>query len=203
MENLVKKINEIEMPKDMQERMIRKCYQEMEEKIMNKNRTKRIFKKPVVAVASLALCICLTGVTGLAAAGGKLEGFFKDIVGWNGAVTGTSYEQATEEVEFQVLVVSQELAVEITMLQPETAPYNSLEQVGIKSYKIIDEDGNIVIEGKETASEKVVNGTVKIGIVMDDISQGKYKLYVSELVGSAKAEQPLVLSGNWECEFTK
>ena len=58
----VNKIKEIEMPKDMQQRIIEKCYIETEKKNMNK-----MFKKPMVAVASFALCVCLMGVTALAA----------------------------------------------------------------------------------------------------------------------------------------
>lgn len=50
----------------------------------------------------LVLCLCLTGVTALAATG-KLQGFFSDITGWNGAVVGTSYEQATKELEVKAM----------------------------------------------------------------------------------------------------
>ena len=31
--------------------------------------------------------------------------------------------------------------------------------------------------------------------------EGKYELIVSEMVGSSKADQPLVISGTWEVEF--
>ena len=77
----VNKIRKIEMPKDMQRRIIENCYMEMEKKRMNK-----MFKRPMVVAASFALCVCLTGVTALAATG-KLEGFFKDVKRWDGAVS--------------------------------------------------------------------------------------------------------------------
>ena len=96
----VNKIKEIEMPKDMQQRIIEKCYIETEKKRMNK-----MFKKPMVAVASFAVCVCLMGVTALAATG-KLEGYFRDIKRWDGAVIGTAYEQATDEVELNIIDVS-------------------------------------------------------------------------------------------------
>ena len=38
---------------------------------------------------------------------------------------------------------------------------------------------------------------------LENISDGEYTLIVSELVGSAKAEQPLGLTGNWECSFRR
>ena len=47
----------------------------------------------------------------------------------------------------------------------------------------------------------VDGSTAKVKIPLNDISEGTYKLVVSKLIGGAKAEQPLVLSGNWECEF--
>ena len=128
----VNKIKEIEMPKDMQQRIIEKCYIETEKKKMNK-----MFKKPMVAVASFALCVCLMGVTALAATG-KLEGYFRDIKRWDGAVIGTAYEQATDEVELNIVEVSDKLVVEITMVNFKEAPYSFFEMFGIKNYKIVE-----------------------------------------------------------------
>lgn len=50
---------------------------------------------------------------------------------------------------------------------------------------------------------EIVDGNVTVTISLDNISSGAYKLVVSELVGSSKANQTLILSGIWECEFTK
>ncbi len=199
---LVKKLNEIEMPKEMQERIIENCYTEMEEKIMNKNTRKNYFKKPMVVAASLALGLCLTGITAWAAAG-KLEGFFRDITGWNGAVIGTSYEQATDEMELKVLNVADELIIEVTMVKPNVAPYSVFELMGVEEYNVVDKDGNVIAEGKTTEMAEVSDGKVNINIPLENIAGGEYKLLVSKFVGSAKADQPLVISGAWECEFTK
>lgn len=76
---LVEKLNEFEMPKEMRDRIIRNCYIESEEQTMHKNTTKKFIKKPMAVAASFVLCLCLTGVTALAATG-KLQGFFKDIL---------------------------------------------------------------------------------------------------------------------------
>ncbi len=199
---LKRKVNEIEMPKEMQERIIKNCYMEMEEKTMNKNTTKNYFKRPMVAVASLALCVCLTGVTALAATG-KLEGFFKDITSWNGAVVGTSYEQATDEIEVSVVSVTDELTIEATMIEPKDAPYSLLETLGVESYKITDMTGKVIVKGGTSEAAEIVDGKVILNIALEDLANGEYKLIVSSFVGGAKAEQPLVISGNWECEFTK
>ena len=195
---LVRKVKEIQMPTDMQQRIIENCYYEMEEKKMST--TKKFFQKPVVIVATFVFCLCFTGVSVLAGTS-KLEGFFKDIMRWDGAVIGTFYEQATHEVEINVCDVSKELVVEITILNLSQAPYYTFESFSIAKYKIIDKNGNVVVENEILESSSIKDGKVNIGIPLGKISAGEYKLVVSELIGSSKADQPLVLSGTWECEF--
>ena len=190
-------IKEIEMPKDMQQRIIEKCYIETEKKSMNK-----MFKKPMVAVASFALCVCLMGVTALAATG-KLEGYFRDIKRWDGAVIGTAYEQATDEVEVNIIEVSDKLVVEITMVKPKEAPYSFFEMFGIKKYKIVDTNGNVIVENENLEMSAIANNKVLVNVPLDGVANGEYTLIVSELVGSSKAEQPLGLSGTWECSFRR
>ena len=193
----VNKIKEIEMPKDMQQRIIEKCYIETEKKSMNK-----MFKKPMVAVASFALCVCLMGVTALAATG-KLEGYFRDIKRWDGAITGTAYEQATNEVELNIIEVSDKLVVEITMVNFKEAPYSFFEMFGIKNYKIVDVNGNVIVENENLEMSAIANNKVLVNVPLDGVANGEYTLIVSELVGSSKAEQPLGLSGTWECSFRR
>ena len=193
----VNKIKEIEMPKDMQQRIIEKCYIETEKKKMNK-----MFKKPMVAVASFALCVCLMGVTALAATG-KLEGYFRDIKRWDGAVVGTAYEQATDEVEMNIIEVSDKLVVEITMVNFKEAPYSFFEMFGIKNYKIVDANGKVNVENENLEMSAIANNKVLVNVPLDGIANGEYTLIVSELVGSSKAEQPLGLSGTWECSFRR
>ena len=193
----VNKIKEIEMPKDMQQRIIEKCYIETEKKKMNK-----MFKKPMVAVASFALCVCLMGVTALAATG-KLEGYFRDIKRWDGAVIGTAYEQATDEVEMNIIEVSDKLVVEITMVNFKEAPYSFFEMFGIKNYKIVDANGKVIVENENLEMSAIANNKVLVNVPLDDVGNGEYTLIVSELVGGSKADQPLGLDGTWECSFRR
>ncbi len=188
-------IKRIEMPKEMQERIIRNCDRSLEGKHMS-------FKKVMTIAASLVLCLCVTGVTALAASG-KLEGFFKDIRGWNGAVTGTSYEQATHEVEVNITEVSEELVVEVKMLKVEDAPYRYFELLGIKTYEILDNQDNVILKGTASEMMGVFEGKSCISLSVNSLLSGEYKLLVTELVGSSKADQPLVVRGTWECDFTK
>ena len=215
MHDLSKKVKEIEMPKEMRERIVKNCYMEMENYNMNKTNktsTNKSFKK-YMAAASLAFCVCLTGVTTLAATG-KLQGFFKDIKRWDGAIVGTSYEQATDEIDVSVIATSGELIVTVKMLNPTTAPYNSFDTFGIESYEIMDSEGKIVVKGNtdthinmssgETSTmSELLDGTAIISIPLENLSTGSYKLLVTEFVGASKADQPLVISGNWECDFIR
>ena len=155
-QNLLKnEMMAIEMPEDMKQRIVTNCYQELtmekEKTSMNdrKNVGNMLWKKPLVAAAALALCLCLTGITALAATG-RLQGFFKDITNWNGAITGTSYEQATEEIRVSAAVDGELLIVDVEFLIPETVPYSEFEQFGIGSYEVVDEAGIVVVEGKAT-----------------------------------------------------
>ena len=49
----------------------------------------------------------------------------------------------------------------------------------------------------------IANNKVLVNIPLDDVGNGEYTLIVSELVGSAKADQPLGLTGSWECSFRR
>lgn len=197
---LKEKVSGIEMPDEIRARIIKNCYLKMEEETMRKNSGNTFFRKPMVAVASLALCICLTGVTALAATG-KLQGFFKDITRWDGAVVGTSYEQATDEVEVKAMGTDDGVKVEVTYLIPDKAPYTEFEQLGIHAAQIVDMNGMVIVKDIVSELSKVQDGKVNILISLEDIVTGNYTLRVCELVGSKKADQPLVLRGNWECRF--
>jgi len=156
----------------------------------------------LVAVASFASCICLTGVTALAVSG-KLDGFFKDVTRWDGAVVGTSYEQATEEIDVQVTEVSDALKLEVTLLTPGVAPYTAIAQLGINAYQITDSEGNVIVKEGVAEGVEISDGKVAIDIPLTEVPGGSYKLQITELVGTAKAEQPLPIRGVWVCEFVR
>ncbi|MBR1854388.1 MAG: hypothetical protein IJ794_14820 [Lachnospiraceae bacterium] len=217
---LMQQIKAIKMPQKMQQRIIDNCYKEMEitmmkhtyngEMCVEKNKT--LFMRPMAAAASLILCFCLAGVTGLAASG-KLQGFFRNIVRWDGAVTGTTYEQATDEIHMQITDVADTLTVEFTILDPTVAPYAYIDTFGIKEYTIVNADGKVVA-GNDVSPDKAVkdqsldmaklsNGNATVTIPLTSVPAGEYTLIITKLVSSAKADQPLEISGVWECTFIR
>ena len=203
MKDFAKTMQNIEMSDGMQARILDNCYkkinQETEYKIMTK-KTNRFFKKPLATAAAIALCLCIGGVTAIAATG---KGFFKDVTRWDGAVTGTVYEQATEEIKISVTEATDSLTVVATVVDPTMVPYMTFDEMRIGSYKIVDSLGNVVIEGVSNEMFPYENGQITVLISVENLESGTYKFIVDSFVGGSKADQPLSISGNWECEFTK
>lgn len=210
---LAEKVKKIEMPDDMRKRIIQKYNQEIELKKYEKNikrkkgvigmkiRNKNKFlKKQLPMTAALVLGICITGVTALAATG-KLEGFFKDIKNWNGAIVGTAYEQATEEITVNIAEAGEELSVLVTIINPENPPYSESELFGIESYRIEDMSGNVIIKESSNEERVMFDNQMSLKIPLVQVSSGEYKLIIEQFISEKKADQPLVISGFWECEF--
>lgn len=170
------------------------------EVIEMKMRKKFAFRKSAGIAVAACLFLALS-VTGLAASG-VLQGFFRDITSKNGTIVGTSYEQASDEISMEVTVNDEMLTATVTFVNPQLVPYSEAEQLGIASYQIIDANGKVVTEGA-TESAEIVNGQVAVDIKIDDIDSGSYKLLVTSFVAEKKADQPLNINGNWECDFAK
>jgi len=203
-ELLKKKMEEIKMTGAMQERILQNCLKETEKErtdlsMMEKKNNKRWFQKPLAVAAALALCLTVGGVTAFAASG---EGFFKDITDWRGAVTGTTYEQATDEITVNVIAEAGVLKVEAVFVEAEKAPYSEVEQLAIGKYQVIDANGNTVARGDAGEAVPVQDGQTALMLDVEELPAGQYILQLQSFIGSKKAEQPLSINGNWECEFS-
>ena len=62
-----------------------------------------------------------------------------------------------DEVEVNVIGVTNELTVEISMLKPNEVPYREFESFGIEEYKIVD--ANKMIGGKKADHPLVLSGS--------------------------------------------
>ena len=168
---------------------------------MNNRKNTSFFRKPAAVFAALAVCLSLS-VTALAATG-VLQGFFRDITNHSGAIVGTSYEQATDEIDMDVTVDGDELTVLATFVDPNMFPYRESQLLGIADYRIMDAEGNVVQEGTTDKFTPVANGQASIVLELNELATGSYKLIVTAFVSEKKADQPLNISGTWECEFSK
>ncbi len=93
------------------------------------------------------------------------------------------------------------LRVEVIFLVPGQFPYLSTEQMKIHAADIVDMDGRTIIKDISSEPAKVENGMVILPVFVENLPSGKYRLQISEWESSKKADQPLVLYGDWECEF--
>lgn len=153
------------------------------------------------AAVAAALAICVILPVAAMAASGNLKGFFEDVTDPFRTVVGTSYEQATDEIDVTASVDGAQLIVTATFVDPEMPPYSESERLSIAAFQILDAEGNAVVEGSAESVE-VSNGQAAIGIPLDDLASGSYTLAVSSFVSEKKADQPLSLSGSWKCSFS-
>lgn len=194
-------VEKIELSEEMRARIIKNCEShalyETEESTMPKSKTGRRFKGPAMAAAVLFLCLCSTGV----AAAGRL-GFFRNITDWKGAIVGTKYEQASDEIKAEVFVEENEITVRAVVVDPTVVPYSEIETFGIENYKIIDSSGKVILKGERTEMSDLIDGVSEITIPLDHIGSGEYKLVITAFVGASKGDQPLQIDGTWECDFS-
>ena len=198
--NNIKNIAEkIVMPEDMKIRIAENCKkqisQQRKETTMKNN---KLFKKPAAVFAALAICLSLS-VSAMAASG-LLKGFFQDVKRPDGAVIGTTYEQATDEIALKVNIDGDTLAVIAAFT--DKAPFIAAE-MGIGNYRIVDGNGKVVKDGSYTEHTKIIDGRAEIRIDISDIDNGSYKLIVTSFVAYNKADPPMAVNGDWACNFTK
>lgn len=194
----------ITMPTEMKQHIAENCKTQIsnarKDTPMKTNKNRTFFGKSAVSFAALAVCLTLT-VTALAGSD-SVKGFFRDITNWQGAIVGTSYEQATNEIAMTATVSGDALTVLVAFADPQAIPYKYAETLGIAAYSILDANGKVVIEGS-AAPVEIVSGQAVIHIPLIDLGRGTYKLAVSAFISGKKADQPLNLNGSWESVFTK
>ena len=182
----------------------------MEERTMSK--PKITIKRALALVAVLALCLVTVCMTPLAS---SIKGFFSDIIRFDGAITGTQYENATNDIKVDVLETTSEngnviIPVELTFENPTEAPFPYIQEVAISEYKILDSNNKEIIKTKLSA-EDGDKGTVSDGKVLVNLSLNaskfksgdEYTIAIEKMYGLSKADAPLHITGRWECKFVK
>lgn len=187
------------------------CYNAAEK---HNRKERRGWSKTAVAAAILfcviSVCICIPSIAS------SVKGFYKDIVRWwDGAVVGTEYENATQEIQIQAgsaIVEDGKLVIPLTVTFLEMGnkePYIYLVggSVALGDYQIVDTSGTEIYtaHGQQETIGELEDGKTAFmqptGI--ETLSKGtKYMLVVESIYGLQKAEQPLEMKGHWECEFT-
>ena len=198
---LKKAVKAIKMSEEMENRLIQNCSMRTKNKeviSMNMRKQHFNFRKPITIVAVVVLCLCVA----VAAAAAFQGGHFIDITNWAGTVTGTGYAEASDEISVAASATKNNLSITVTLLDSQSAPYAEFEQLQIGSYKIINENGAAVATDKGDVPVDIVDAQAIFSISLNDFESGNYKLMIDSFVGSKKADQPLEMSGSWECDFT-
>ena len=176
------------------------------------SKPKITMKRTLALVAVLALCIITVTMTPLA---NSIKGFFSDIVRFDGAITGTKYENATNDIKVDVLELTSEngnviIPLDLTFENPTEAPFPYIQEVAISEYKIFDNNNKEIIKTKVSAEDgdkgTVSDGKVLVNLSLNDAklkSGEEYTIVIEKMYGLSKADAPLHITGTWECNFTK
>lgn len=97
--------------------------------------------------------------------------------------------------------VGEELSILVSIINPEKPPYSESELFGIQSYRIEDMSGNVIEKERSLEERTAFSSQMSLNIPLNEISNGKYKLIIEQFISEKKAEQPLIIHGNWMCEF--
>lgn len=165
-----------------------------------------MYKKVGIIAAALALVLCAS--VGVAAVGGH----FVDVKNIFGTVTGQQYVDATEDISVKVLRSDNNgILVQPLVNKPNEAPYSEIDKLSIGDYTVRDENGNIVARGDSDSvtEQKLEDGSIAYYIrVIDadgnvvDSESGVYTISFENFIGDAKADQSLMIFGDWNADFT-
>lgn len=184
----------------------------MEVNTMSKPKNKSILKRTVAIAATLAFCIITVTMTPLA---NSINGFFSDIIGFGGAITGTKYENATNEIKVDVLDLTSEngniiIPLDLTFENQAEAPFAYIQEVAIAEYKIFDSNNKEILKSKLSAEDgdkgNVKDNKVLVNLSISDekLKSGEeYTIVIEKMYGLAKADAPLHITGTWEGKFIK
>ena len=176
------------------------------------SKPKITMKRTLAIVAVLALCIITVTMTPLA---NSIKGFFSDIVRFDGAITGTKYENATNDIKVDVLELTLEnenviIPLDLTFENPTEAPFPYIQEVVVSEYKILDSNNKEIIKTKLSAEDgdkgTVSDGKVLVNLSLNDAklkSGEEYTIIIEKMYGLAKADAPLHITGTWKCNFIR
>ena len=159
-------------------------------------------------VSTVAAVVTICAITVVSA--GAIKGMFKDVKRWDGAVIDTEYVNATNDIEMNISETKDEyVTLNITFENQNEAPFRFLEELAITEYTIIDNNDKEVVEVNSTV-ENGIKGNIENGRILLELptnnklnNDQNYKLVIDTVYGLKKADQPLKITGTWECEFTR
>ena len=182
----------------------------MEGRTMSK--PKFTIKRTMAIAAVLAFCLVVVCMTPLAS---SIKGFFSDIVRFDGAITGTQYENATNDIKVHAMEIATNngnaiIPLELTFENPTEAPFAYIQEIAVADYMIIDETTGEILK-LECYPEYSGKGTIKDGQALVNLSLNdtkiksgeEYTIVIEKMYGLSKADAPLHITGTWSCKFIR
>lgn len=213
-EMIERELGRIEIPAELHERCAVGAHRAKREQSGEKLRR-------MTAVAAVLVCVMTLSHPTVA---DGIRGFFEDITGPGGAVTGTAYTPGVGELRLRVPEGGKFLEI-LFAHQGETPsgeaeplaagaqilpygksghiaagvrmlPFDEIERFAVEA-RILCGDG---AETAVTGEAEIVGGTACL--LLPHLPAGEYTLIIDSLAGLSKAEAPLEIRGEWEIEFT-
>ena len=157
-------------------------------------------KKRLRTIALIAAAVMVLGGTSVYAV--QNGGFFRDKQSITGAVTGETYENATDELTVTASCTGGILNVSVAAIDSTKAPYAFFDELAIGEYKIVTKNGDVKEEQNDVSGVKWEKGNAVFDIDVSALESGAYRIEINRFVGSAKANQPLDINGDWSAAFT-
>ncbi|MBE6008080.1 MAG: hypothetical protein E7235_02650 [Lachnospiraceae bacterium] len=186
--DIKKTVMDIRLTEEASERIINDCHSIIKAK---KQKPKPVLRRVIVVAAVLA-------ALSVSAVASVKSGNFKDVFGWNGAITGTIYENATEEISVTAAIEEGKLIISVKT--EDKAPYIYFEELGISDMVIEDEGGKEVLNADGIITD-ISEGRAVFKIDTDNVEIGNCKIIIKEFTGYKKADQPLPVKGFWETDI--
>jgi len=152
----------------------------------------------IIAAAAAVLTVAVCGVAGLAAIKG---GYFSDEKNIFGAVTGTRYEQATEEISVSAQTNGIYVDISIELLNIGEAPYCYLETLAIGEYSLTDDSGATTDIDLAEIQAAISDGKAVVSVPVSSLNDGRYSLEITQLIAGKKADADLIITGRWDVGF--
>lgn len=141
-------------------------------------------------------------VIGGAAVAASINGYFKDMTRWDGAVVGAQYAQATDEIDISIAQIEHDggalaITLDIRFLYPDTAPYRYIEHLAVSRACVVDAGGETT--ASSSAEATVAEGSCRLVLRFPAAPEDCKALHIGALHGFSKADAPLEITGEWIC----
>ncbi|MBD7966443.1 DUF4179 domain-containing protein [Paenibacillus gallinarum] len=196
----------------------------------NERKKKKKSRQAISLAAVAASIVIIIGSVGALneTFASAVKGYFSDIKKWDGTVTGTEFNQASNDIKVTSGEISIEqdnviIPIEVEILDKMQAPYALIEVLSISQFEIRDSEGKLLdpkyirivsnvdipadytISNEQNLLEEVKLENDKKRIFKADLvipTVDNIEVFISSFQGQAKADAPITINGDWKINVT-